>query len=392
MVRVRVAGVTGPDPASRERLNQAALAITERTGLAVDIVAGASGVPTTVVLPAGDHGRPELRLAENWARKGVAYQVVEAVDRKSAALFGLILATCALVVGNAAGAAVRTRRTELGVLSGLGWSGGRLFGVILIELVLIGLVAGAVGGGVALGFGRFTGLDIDVGRAALAVPVAVGLAALAGLEPAFRAARATPVDAVRPLVWAPRRVRPVRSVLGMAGASLRRTPGRTLMAAASLGIAVAAATVLLAVQQQFRGTVIGTLLGDAVTVQVRTPDLVALAAIGLLGAYAVADVLYLAVREQAVELAVLQGSGWGGGALSRLVLSQGVGIGVLGSLLGAGVGVGLITNFAETWDPGLLRTAAYAAAAGLLAAGLAAIVPALLVRRLPVAALVAEDA
>ncbi len=54
VIRVRVAGVSGPDPVSRERLNQAALAITRRTGLAVDIVAGASGAPTTVVTA----GRP----------------------------------------------------------------------------------------------------------------------------------------------------------------------------------------------------------------------------------------------------------------------------------------------------------------------------------------------
>ena len=236
VVRVRVRGVEGPDPVSRERLNLAATAIAQRTGLAVDVVAGASGVPTTVVLPAGQHGRPELRLVETWARKGVAYEVIDAVDRKSAALFALILATCALVVGNAAAAAVRTRRTELGVLSGLGWSAGRLFG---------DGPAGAGGGRPSRRHpGRSRGRSAwpaspasrsTRGRAALAVPVAVGLAALAGLGPAFRAARAAPVDAVRPLLWTPRRVRPVRSLAGMSLASLRRIPGRTLLAPPPLG-------------------------------------------------------------------------------------------------------------------------------------------------------------
>jgi putative ABC transport system permease protein len=237
------------------------------------------------------------------------------------------------------------------------------------------------------------GLDVDVGRAAVAVPVAVGLAALAGLGPALRAARATPVDAVRPLVWAPRRVRPVRSLGGMALAGLRRTPGRAGLAAAALGIAVASASVLLTVQLEFRGQVVGTLLGDAVALTVRTPDLVALAAIGLLGAFAVADVLYLAVREQAVELAVLQGSGWSGAALSRLVLAQGLAIGVLGSLLGAAVGVVAMALFTGTWESGLAHLpAGFIALVGVVVAGLAAVVPALLVRRLPVARLVSEEA
>ena len=111
-IRVRVAGVTGIDDLSRERIRQAAERIAADTGLDVDITAGASGAPTAVDLPAGLYGRPRLALEEIWVRKGVAARVLDAVDRKSVLLFVLILVVCALFVTNAASAAVRARRTS----------------------------------------------------------------------------------------------------------------------------------------------------------------------------------------------------------------------------------------------------------------------------------------
>jgi putative ABC transport system permease protein len=59
-IRVRVAGVTGFDDTSRERVRNVAEAIGSATGLDVDITMGSSPAPQTVSLPAGKFGRPEL--------------------------------------------------------------------------------------------------------------------------------------------------------------------------------------------------------------------------------------------------------------------------------------------------------------------------------------------
>ncbi len=392
VIRVRASGIHGFDAVSRVRLDQVATAIAARTGLAVDVVAGASGVPTTVVLPAGEHGRPVLALREQWARKGVAYHVVSAVDRKSVTLFFLILAVCMLVVANAAAAAVRARHTELGVLACLGWRPARLFGIVLTELALTGLLAGVTGSVVAVPLAAALGQHLSVSRAALAIPAAVLLAALAGLLPATRAARAQPMDAVRAVARSPRHARAVRSVTGLALRGLRRVPGRTALGVASLAIGVAAVTVLTGVQHAFHGVVVGSLLGDAVAVQVRTPDVVALAAIMLLGAFGVADVLFLVTRDQAGELAVLQATGWTDAQLSGLVLRQGALIGLGGGLLGAAAGWAALAVFsAAPSTSGLLLPAAAGAAAGVVLGGLAALGPAILARRLPTAALLSEQ-
>ena len=62
---------------------------------------------------------------------------------------------------------------------------------------------------------------------------------------------------------------------------------------------MAALTLLIGVTLAFRGAVVGSLLGDAVTVQVRGVDYVAVAATVALGVLAVADALLISISERA---------------------------------------------------------------------------------------------
>jgi putative ABC transport system permease protein len=390
-IRVRVAGVTGVDAVSRERIRQAAERIATRTGLDVDITAGASGAPTAIDLPAGRYGRPALALTEPWVRKGVAARVLSAVDRKSVVLFVLILVVCALFVTNATSAAVRARRSELGVLASLGWSTGRLFAVVLGEVGAIGVVAGIAGALLAPPLATLVGVDASPARAALAVPAAIVLALLAGLVPALRAARADPVAAVRPAVLEAHRAWRPRSVGQLALINLLRTPGRTALGALSLAIGICALTLLLAATIAFNNVLVGTLLGDAVAVRVRGTDYVAVIAMVMLGTAAVADVLFLNVRERATEFATLTASGWDDRALGRLVALEGLWIGALGALFGAGMGLAGAVAFAGALPGRLLLTTAAAAASGAVLAAAGALVPAASLRRLPAVELLAEE-
>src|SRR5436309_331807 len=264
VIRVRVAGVTGPDPVSRERVRRVAQAIRARTGLAVDITAGSSLHPLLVELPPGRFGRPALTLREGWTKKGVAFAIVTALDRKSLALFVLILVVSALFLANGAFASVRSRRTEIGTLLCLGWSKGRIFRAVLAELALIGLGAGLTGSAMAAALVQAFRLHLPLPRTIAVAPVAVLVALVAGLVPAARAGRSVPLDAVRPAVAGPRRAGPVRGIGGMALSNLLRRPGRTLLGAGALLVGVAALAFLLAINLAFRGTLVGTLLGQVV--------------------------------------------------------------------------------------------------------------------------------
>jgi putative ABC transport system permease protein len=391
VIRVRVAGVTGPNGVSLARIRQVAQQIEQDTRLDVDIVAGSSPAPTTISLPAGKYGQPALTLSENWVKKGVAMAILTAVDKDSVVLFGLILIVCVLFVANSASAAVRGRRRELGILAALGWTRPRLFAAVLGELAAIGLTSGVLGALAALPLSSALGLHASPGRAALAVPVAVAVAVIAGLIPAGLAASAEPAESVRPPVLGVRRGHQPGGVTGLAAVNVLRTPGRALVGAISLAVGVTALTLLTAMTFAFRGVIVGSLLGDAVAVQVRGVDYVAVIATVALGVLAVADVIFLNITERAPELAAIRTFGWRESALSRLVITEGAIIGLGGSLAGAAIGLAAAADFAGQLPGRLFLIAAVAVAGGVLITAAAAFLPARALRRLPAAHLLAEE-
>ncbi|WP_037609331.1 FtsX-like permease family protein [Streptacidiphilus rugosus] len=360
-IRLRVAGVTGVDKASQARVNAVAAEIRAAyPALEVDVTVGSSPMPQTIVLPGG------VRVVEGWTAKGVALRILSAVDAKSAVLFVLVLVVCALFLGQAALASVRSRRTEIGTLRCLGWSAGEVFRLMLGELLLIGAAAGAAGALLAYALAAGFGLHTSAAKAALVLPTAVLLALLAGLPPAWRATRVGPLDAVDPPVAAVGRARPVRTVRGLALRNLLRVPGRSVLGAAGLALGVAAFTVLLGVTLAFHGEVAGSLLGDAVVARARTVDYASVALSLLLGAAGAVDVLVLSQRERAADLAVLRACGWSTRELARLTLAEGVWLSALGGAAGAGAGLGVLAALGR----GLLGGGRVVAltTAGLLAA------------------------
>jgi ABC-type antimicrobial peptide transport system permease subunit len=390
-IRVKVAGVTGAGALSRERISAVAQQIEQRTGLDVDVVAGSSPSPVTIKVPAGKFGQPPLTLSQNWVKEGVAVAILKAVDKTSVALYILILVVCVLFVGNAATAAVRGRRRELGVLAAVGWRRSRLFATVLGELAGIGLAAGLLAAAIAVPVSAALGLHASPGRALLAVPVAMAVAIVAGLAPAWLAARADPVSSVRPPVLPVRRAHQPRGITSLAALNVARTPGRTLIGVVSLAIGIAALTLLTAVTVAFRGQIVGSLLGDAVDVQVRSVDYIAAGATAALGVLAVADVVFLNITERAAELATISSFGWRDTALARLVITEGAIIGIIGSLAGAGLGLGAAAWFAGHLPARLLAVAAAAVAAGIIITAAATLLPAALLRRLPLTHLLAEE-
>ena len=258
---------------------------------------------------------------------------------KVSALFVLILIVCGFFLANAAFAAVRARRTEIGVLRCLGWPRRMIFMFTLGEVLLTGLVAGVIGTALSALLIVLLRLEVPWWRVALVIPVAMVLAGLSGFVPALLAAHGQPLDAMAPAVRAPRRPHPVRRIAGLALVNLRRAPARAALAAAALAVGIAALTVLLALNLAFDQGVVGSALGVFVVNQVRAVDYLSASLAVTLGGASVADVLYINLRERASEFAVLRAVGWRQGRLARVAIGEGAGIGVAGSVFGAVLGV-----------------------------------------------------
>ena len=121
-------------------------------------------------------------------------------------------ALLALVIGglsvvNTMIMAVSERVREIGLKKALGAHTGRLLGEYLTEAAVIGLIGGVIGYVLGLllttvidGLGRSSNLDLFLvtpNLTLLSIGFAVGLATLAGIAPAVRAARLEPVSALR---------------------------------------------------------------------------------------------------------------------------------------------------------------------------------------------------
>jgi ABC-type lipoprotein release transport system permease subunit len=389
-IRVRVAGVRGNDPLSRERIRVVAQSIEQKTDLQVDVTAGSSPTPVRIDLSAGSHA-PTLALTEGWVEKGVAEKIVSALDRQSVVLFVLILVVCAIFVYNATAAGVQSRRVHLGVLASLGWRGRDLFRLIVGEQAIIGTAAGVIGAVVAIPTSSAAGFHVSSAHALLAIPAAVLLAVIAALFPAVQAARMAPVAALRPPVLGAAHGWNIHGLPQFAIVNIARSPTRSLLAATSLALGVAALTVLVAITTVFHNTLTGSLLGSAITLQVRTSEYAAVAVIIVLATAGIADILYLGLRERDAELATLRAGGWTNAVVARLVVAEALWLGLAGSLAGAGIGLLAAATFAASLPHQLILIAIIAAAAGTAVAALAALAPTIAMSRLPIVPILAAE-
>jgi putative ABC transport system permease protein len=391
VIRIRVANVHGDDPLSRARIRLVAQEIHDTTGLAVDITAGSSPAPITVDLPAGKYGRPALTLREGWTKKGVAVSYLNAVDRKSLLLFGLILVVCALFLTNGALAATKARRTEIGTLQTIGWSRWDVSRAILAELVVVGALAGVAGTIVAIILVSAAGLSMPLLEAGLVFPIAVMLAAGAGLVPAWRATRLSPVEALAPPVIAAGHTHRVGSINAMAFVNLLRVPLRTLLGCMGLAIGIAAAALLIGIQDAFQGQLVSSVLGQAITVQVRGADELSVAFTVVLAGCSLADVLYLNLRERSAELATLRTCGWSLNNIRRLIATEALGLALMAAVAGMLISIAIGAVLLGLPIHALLVGAFAAALAGVAIAQVASLVPLARADRLAPATILAEE-
>jgi putative ABC transport system permease protein len=145
--------------------------------------------------------------AMNMSFLGMFSAVLKAVDVVSM----VILLIMMLILGNTIAMGVRERTNEYGVLRAIGFVSKHIVTFVIGESVVIGLVGGLIGLGLAYplvekGMGRF--IEENLGSyfpyfriaedTAIAAPlIAIGLAAVAAAIPAYRASKLKVVDALR---------------------------------------------------------------------------------------------------------------------------------------------------------------------------------------------------
>ena len=131
--------------------------------------------------------------------------------------------------------------------------------------------------------------------------------------------------------------------------NVARVPGRSLLAAAGVALAVAGLTLLSTLTLAFHGAAAGTLLGQAIIVQVHAADYAAAGTCAVLGLALAGDIYYTATRDRAGEHALLRATGWTNGDLTRLGAAETAITAVAGAVTGCALpvlGVWLATGAA----------------------------------------------
>ena len=335
IIRVKVRGVGQPGAAAKARLLSVASDIHSATGLQVDIVKGASAKSVAVSLPAGRFGRPALTVTEGWSLKGVALRFTEAVRNQDVVLFSVLLVAGVLLAAETAWSSVRRRRYEFGVLRAHGWPTYKIVWLVELEMMQLGLAAGAA---TLLGAGALTlagVLPAHESYLLLALPMSAAIAAVAALLPALSASKGTAVSMIQTLTPVRRSRPPAASwVLGLRGfRGSRRWDALLGGAAISLGSAVLGAVAL--VEIGFNGRLDATVLGTYLGTHVHRYHV----AIGILtllvGGLCAGQALTFAFLAHRPEFAVLRALGWPRIQVIGMILAQAAWVAVVGGVVAA---------------------------------------------------------
>ncbi len=119
---------------------------------------------------------------------------------------GLFITALSLIVGgigimNIMFVSVKERTREIGVRKALGATQTMILGQFLMEAILICLIAGLIGMGIASGLSmiinKFFPSDMPIGLAIGSIILSVVIGVISGLIPSYKAARLDPIDALR---------------------------------------------------------------------------------------------------------------------------------------------------------------------------------------------------
>jgi ABC-type antimicrobial peptide transport system permease subunit len=199
------------------------------------------------------------------SRSGDASQQEDALNMFRA--FGWFVGLFAVLVGglgmmNTTLMSVFERTREIGVLRAVGWSRGRIIGMILGESLVLSGLGGVAGIGLGVGLTELAKLVPSVEALlsgvftpmlfvqALLIALALGL--VGGFYPAWRAAQLAPVEAMRAESGAATRVGTVARFLGRGQLrNLWRRPTRTFITVVGLGVGVGFIVALAAITEGF---------------------------------------------------------------------------------------------------------------------------------------------
>lgn len=359
-IRIRVSGVDAANPASWKRIQQVAGLIEQRTHLRALVTLGSSPRPTLVYVPGIKQGQfgakqgidPIGWIEERWIAVGVSILYLAQLGLTRLLLIGAVLAVCLGYLMVSFTSLVTAQRTEFAILSALGWRPWQPARLFLTQALLLALLGGALGLGIALLIAALLSAAPIWLIVLWTLPAMLVLALLSSLYPLWLLRHIRPAEILRAgASIAPTQARlwrvPLWSFVSPMWAlvvrNLARSRPRTLLTIASLFLSTILLVLMFSGVLALRQTLTGTLLGDFVLLETAVPQIAGCVFAILLSFLSVTDLLLLQVRERQREIGLLEALGWRMGLVQRMFVREGIALALTGSLPGVLVATWVLT-------------------------------------------------
>ncbi|HEV2655593.1 MAG TPA: FtsX-like permease family protein [Ktedonobacteraceae bacterium] len=350
-IRIRVSGVDAANPASWKRIQQVAELIEQRTHLRALVTLGSSPRPTLVYVPGVQQGQfgAQQRIAplgwieERWIAVGVSILYLAQLGVTRLLLIGTVLAVCLGYLAVSFSSLVTAQRSEFAILSALGWRPWQPVRLFLTQALLLALIGGALGVGIALLISAFLSATPIWLLVIWTLPTMLVMALVSSLYPLWLIWRIRPSEILRAgAALAPARVKlwgiPLWSFVSptwaMVVRNLTRSRPRTLLTIVSLFLSTILLVLMFSGVLALRQSLTGTLLGDFVLLQTAAPQIAGCIFAVLLSFLSVTDLLLLQVRERQREMGLLEALGWHTGLVQRMLVQEGIVLAFIGALPG----------------------------------------------------------
>ncbi len=279
-IRVRIAGVDQANQDSWKRVQQVAGLIEQRTHLPVRVTLGSSPRPTLLFVPGVKQGQfgatqniaPIGWVEERWLAIGASVLYLTQLGETRLLLVGAVLVVCLGYLLVSFSTLVSSQSKHLAILSALGWRPRQTVGMFLGQAVVLSLIGGIVGMGLALLIILFIGADPPWEIVGWTLPAVFGLGLISVLYPLWHIWHIPPAEVLRADAtiswesssrlskWNTAFWSRVPAVGGMALRNLTRSRWRAVITMGSLFLSAILLTIMidgvLSLHQSLQGTAV----------------------------------------------------------------------------------------------------------------------------------------
>ncbi|MDD5370580.1 MAG: ABC transporter permease [Anaerolineaceae bacterium] len=368
-IRIRVSGVEKVNEQSQEKIENMAAEIKNRTGLQVDITLGSSPQPVLVHLPGIQNLPGYGYVEEHWIRQLVGITIHRGVNQADLFFFASLLISCCMYVVSNATFTILNKRKEIGIFGAVGWRPSNIFVSLLKDTAVMSGFAIMVSF-LLSGVFIVTGLaEYSTVQVLLAVPIIMVVFIAGTAYTAWRAVVETPIDAISGddlFTKAP------ESMIARRFWNLKRLIPAWLAMSMSMGSFI----LVVAISYQLKGLMVGSLLGELISIQFQPYHYVLLAIGLLISGFCIMESLLTRLIERRSEIGLLKAVGWQNKAVFNHFMNEGLTLSLISGVTGTILGLGIFRGFYSSLPQSLVLLLILGLVLPVLVGSLASIYPA----------------